>query len=106
MLFSVTDIPPKSGTVKGVNAIKLDKGDRLIGFALTHKKREGLTVRTNRGRELVIRETSYRPVKRGGKGTPVLRMGQFVDCDWPPIIMAPKVENDTAEIESDTEDMQ
>ena len=48
MLFQVTDIPPKSGTVKGVTAIKLEKGDELIGFCLTRKKRDGLTVRTSR----------------------------------------------------------
>ena len=70
MLFAVTDIPPKSGTVKGVTAMKIDSNDQLIGFCLTKRKREGLTVRTSRGRELIIRETSYRIVKRGGKGTP------------------------------------
>ncbi len=97
MLFAVTDIPPKSGTVKGVTAMKIDSGDILIGFCLTRRKREGLTVRTSRGRELIIRETSYRVVKRGGKGTPVLKVGQFVDCDWPTVIMTPSVESDAAD---------
>jgi DNA gyrase subunit A len=97
MLFSVTEIPPKSGTVKGVNAIKLEKDDRLIGFCLTRRKRDGLTVRTSRGRELIIRETSYKPVKRGGRGTPVLKVGQFVDCDTPALIFKPHSETDVTE---------
>lgn len=97
MLFSVSDIPAKSGTVKGVTAMKLEGNDRLIGFCLTHRKREGLTVRTSRGRELIIRETSYKVVKRGGRGTPVLKVGQFVDCDWPAVMMTPSVESDVNE---------
>jgi DNA gyrase subunit A len=94
MLFPVTEIPPKAGTVKGVNAIKLEKDDQLIGFCLTERKRDGLTVRTNRGRELIIRETSYKPVKRGARGTPVLKVGQFVDCDAPAQIITPHTDSD------------
>ena len=108
MLFQVTDIPPKSGTVKGVTAIKLEKGDELIGFCLTRKKRDGLTVRTSRGRELIVRETSYKPVKRGARGTPVLKVGQFVECDLPAQIITPHVEtenNERADTSEDTEDL-
>ena len=77
--------------------MKIDSSDTLIGFCLTRRKREGLTVRTSRGRELIIRETSYRVVKRGGKGTPVLKVGQFVDCDWPTVMMTPSVESDATD---------
>jgi DNA gyrase subunit A len=98
MLFRVDEIPPKATSVLGVNAIKLIAGDQILGFTLTLKKRQGLTVRTNRGRELVVRETSYRPIKRGGKGSVVLQMGSFTECDWPLIILQPSTEEDEVEI--------
>ena len=54
-------------------------------------------MRTSRGRELIVRETSYRLVKRGGKGTPILKVGRFEPCDLPVLIMTPDVESDVDE---------
>ena len=82
----------------------MDAGDRILGFALATKKRQGLTVRTSRGRELVVRETSYRPVKRGGKGTTVIKVGRLTDCDWPLVILQPPKEEDEEVV--DTEDVE
>ena len=89
LLFSVAEIPAKTNAVRGVNAIKLDKSDRVLGFALVRRKREGLRTFTNRDRELIVRETSYRPVHRGGKGTVVLRRGRLVRCEYPVTLLRP-----------------
>ncbi len=89
MLFHVDEIPVKSNAVRGVNAIRLLKKDAVIGFALVRKKREGLTCWTNRGREVIVRETSYKPVKRGGKGTEVIRLGHLTHCEVPVVVYQP-----------------
>jgi DNA gyrase subunit A len=60
-----------------VNAIKLDAKDRVIGFVLTHKKREGLTVRTNRGATQIVRATKFPVASRGGKGYAILQRGSL-----------------------------
>ena len=84
---------------KGVNAIKLASGDQILGFTLTIKKRQGLTVWTSRGRELIVRETSYKPVKRGAKGAVVLQVGSLTKCDWPLQILQPPSEEDETEVD-------
>jgi DNA gyrase subunit A len=56
-----------------VTAIKLDMKDRVLGFALANKMREGLTVRTSRGGVQVIRMTRYDPTSRGGRGQAILQ---------------------------------
>ena len=104
MLFRADEIPPKSSAIMGVNAIKLTTGDRILGFALTVRKRQGLTVWTNRGRELVVRETSYRPVRRGGKGSVVLQMGSLTKCESPLVVLQPpKEEEERSDMEGDVE---
>jgi DNA gyrase subunit A len=92
IVFDINEVPPRSGTVRGVNALRVEKGDEILSFTLANKKREGLVTKTNRGREVIVRETSYRPVKRGGKGTIVLRLGRLVEFEWPPIVMEPYTE--------------
>ncbi len=89
LLFPASDIPPKENAVRGVNAIKLAKDDAVLGFCLTIKKRDGLTVYTNRGAEKIIRETSYKPTSRGGKGVEVIKRGSFVKYDTAVAIYQP-----------------
>ena len=99
MLFHVDEIPPKATAIRGVNAIKLASGDSILGFVLTVKKRQGLTVWTSRGRELIVRETSYRPVKRGSKGSVVIQVGSLSRCEWPLVLLQPHVEEDEVDAE-------
>ncbi|HEU5117093.1 MAG TPA: DNA topoisomerase, partial [Isosphaeraceae bacterium] len=66
-----------SGPAKGVNAVRLDARDRVLGFALAGKKREGLTVRTTRGGVQVVRATKYPVTSRGGKGYGILQRGNL-----------------------------
>ena len=84
LLFSVREVPPRGGVARGVNAIRLGAGDRVLGFALVTRKRDGLAVATTRGRELLVRETSYKPASRGGRGTVVIRQGGLVLREPPP----------------------
>jgi DNA gyrase subunit A len=77
LIFPVTEANVVSGAAKGVTAIKLDPKDRVLGFALANKMREGLTVRTNRGATLVVRATKYPVTGRGGKGYGVLQRGSL-----------------------------
>ncbi len=58
-------------------AIRLDTKDRVLGFLLANKKREGLTVRTNRGGIQIVRATKYPVTGRGGKGYAILQRGSL-----------------------------
>jgi DNA gyrase subunit A len=75
LIFPVTEANIVAGPARGVNGIKLDAKDRVIGFVLTHKKREGLTVRTNRGATQIVRATKFPVVSRGGRGYAILQRG-------------------------------
>jgi DNA gyrase subunit A len=77
LIFPVTDANIVSGAARGVAAIKLDGKDRVIGFVLANKKREGLTVRTNRGATQIVRATKYPITSRGGKGYAILQRGSL-----------------------------
>jgi|JI10StandDraft_1071094.scaffolds.fasta_scaffold33214_3 DNA gyrase subunit A len=89
LVFPISEIPAKSSAVRGVNAIRLAEKDAVLGFALARKKREGLTTYTSRGRELIVRETSYTPTSRGGKGIEVIRLGTLTKWDRPVEIYDP-----------------
>lgn len=77
MIFPVHEANVVGGSAKGVTAIKLDTRDRVIGFTLANKMREGLKVRTNRGAEMIVRATKYPVTGRGGRGYAVLQRGGF-----------------------------
>ncbi len=66
LIFPVTEANVVAGAARGVVAIRLDPKDRVIGFVLANKKREGLTVRTNRGATQIVRATKYPVTGRGG----------------------------------------
>ncbi|MDR3637504.1 MAG: DNA topoisomerase IV subunit A [Isosphaeraceae bacterium] len=77
LIFPVTEANVVASAAKGVTAIKLDAKDRVIGFALANKMREGLTVRTNRGSTQIIRATKYPVTGRGGRGYGILQRGSL-----------------------------
>jgi DNA gyrase subunit A len=82
LIFPVTEANIVGSAAKGVAAIKLDAKDRVIGFMLASKKREGLTVRTSRGGTQIIRATKYPVTGRGGKGYAILQRGSL-ECLLP-----------------------
>ncbi len=75
LIFPVTEANVVAGAAKGVTAIKLKGDDRVIGFTLADRMREGLTVRTNRGATQIVRATKYPVTSRGGAGFGVLQRG-------------------------------
>jgi DNA gyrase subunit A len=77
LIFPVTEINVVSGAAKGVLAVKLEKNDRVLGFTLAGKVREGLRVRTSRGGEQIVRATRYEVASRGGKGHAILQRGSL-----------------------------
>ncbi len=77
LIFPVTEASIVAGAARGVVAIRLDDKDRVIGFVLANKKREGLTVRTNRGATQIVRATKYPVTGRGGKGYAILQRGSL-----------------------------
>ena len=77
LIFPVTEANIVAGAARGVAAIRLDAKDRVIGFVLANKKREGLTVRTNRGATQIVRATKYPVTGRGGKGYAILQRGSL-----------------------------
>jgi DNA gyrase subunit A len=77
LIFPVTEANIVSGAARGVVAIRLEPKDSVIGFVLANKKREGLTVRTNRGATQIVRATRYPVTARGGKGYAILQRGSL-----------------------------
>ena len=77
LIFPVTEANIVAGAARGVMAIRLEPKDRVIGFVLANKKREGLTVRTNRGATQIVRATKYPVTARGGKGYAILQRGSL-----------------------------
>jgi DNA gyrase subunit A len=77
LIFPVTEANIVAGAARGVVAIRLEPKDSVIGFVLANKKREGLTVRTNRGATQIVRATKYPVTARGGKGYAILQRGSL-----------------------------
>jgi DNA gyrase subunit A len=77
LIFPVTEANIVAGSARGVAAIRLEAKDRVIGFVLANKKREGLTVRTNRGATQIVRATKFPVTSRGGKGYAILQRGSL-----------------------------
>ncbi|MFM7130324.1 MAG: DNA gyrase subunit A [bacterium] len=93
IIFPVWEIPVVAGAAKGVLAIKLGYDDRVLGFVLSDKKRDGLTVKTSRGAEQVIRSTKFPVARRGGRGMVVLQRGTFDLIVTEPVEPVPAEEN-------------
>ena len=97
LIFKVSEVPPRAGAARGVKAIRLGPKDRVLGFQLTTRKRHGLRAWTTRGREVIVRETSYKPARRGGKGTIVIKQGRLERCEVQPVIIEPLVDEEFEE---------
>ncbi|MFP4144462.1 MAG: DNA gyrase/topoisomerase IV subunit A [Phycisphaeraceae bacterium] len=68
-----------SGPGKGVQLIKLNKGDKVLGFKIAENDRDTLTVRTSMGGEQRINTAKYKVVSRGGKGQEIIKRGRIVE---------------------------
>ncbi|MEX1055590.1 MAG: DNA gyrase C-terminal beta-propeller domain-containing protein, partial [Rhodothermales bacterium] len=77
LIFPIHQIPIFKGSAKGVIAMRLAKGDRLLGFALSSAARDGLEVETSRGRREIVRTTKFEITNRGNKGKLIIRRGNL-----------------------------
>jgi DNA gyrase subunit A len=79
LAFPVHDVNVVAGAARGVNAIRLDARDRVLGFALCDpdRKRDGFTVRTARGGTQKVSAAKYPLTSRGGKGYAILQRGSL-----------------------------
>lgn len=85
LLFPVREVNILSSYGKGVQAIRRNKDDHVLGFVLTSEKMHGITVETDRGREEVIRPNKYSITSRGNRGRQLSRTGHIVRVARPPI---------------------
>ena len=86
LVFPVHQVSVYKGPAKGVRAINLQDDDRVIGFTLSTKAREGLAVETNNGREEIVRTTKFDVTNRGAKGTLVIKRGYFAEVYPEPVV--------------------
>ena len=76
LTYPAAELKALTGVGKGVMAIKLREGDRVLAFELTREYYGGATVITTRGREETARPSKHAG-PRGGKGAAVIRRGGF-----------------------------
>jgi DNA gyrase subunit A len=86
LIFPVHQVSVYKGPAKGVRAIKLEDDDRVLGFTLSDRAREGFTVATNNGREEIVRTTKFDVTNRGAKGTRVIKRGYFAETFPEPVV--------------------
>ncbi|MGC4033379.1 MAG: DNA topoisomerase 4 subunit A [Tepidisphaeraceae bacterium] len=79
LLCNVLKINFVSGPAKGVQLIKLDKGDRVLAAITANSDRDTLTVKTSMGGEQRLNTGRYKLTDRGGKGHEFVSRGQIVE---------------------------
>jgi len=85
LVFPVHQVSVYKGPAKGVHAIRLEEGDRVLDFTLSTRARQGLAVQTNNGRDEIVRTTKFDVTNRGAKGTLVIKRGYFAEVFPEPI---------------------
>jgi DNA gyrase subunit A len=86
LVFPVHQVSVYKGPAKGVRAIKLQDEDRVLGFTLSTRARDGFKVATNNGREEIVRTTKFDVTNRGAKGTQVIKRGYFAETFPEPVV--------------------
>jgi DNA gyrase subunit A len=101
LCFPVTQVKYVRGAGKGVIAIKLKDGDRVLAFELTRQKFQGAIVRTPQGREETVRPSKFLG-NRAARGSVVIKRGRFAHWEIP--VMRYDLLHDTTEDEEPPED--
>ncbi len=97
LAFPVEQVKVLRGAGKGLMAIKLRPGDRVMAFGLASRANGGPLVKTSRGRELRISPGRFAG-NRAGRGAVVLKRGEFVE--WIPEPLQPPHGNGRGEKKS------
>ncbi len=66
-----------SGPGRGVQVLKVAKDDQVLGFTISRRPRDGLTVLREGGRKIPILPQSYRVTSRAGKGFELIKRGRL-----------------------------
>ena len=78
ILFAAEEVSFLNGVGRGVIALKLDDGDKVIGMMAVDNDDAGFTVmRDEGGRPIEITPAKYRLVGRGGKGSQLIKRGKL-----------------------------
>ncbi len=85
LVFPVAEINVLSGPGKGVMAMKLAKGDHVVGFKLVLQRMDGVEVTTNRGKVEVVRPNKFKPSARAGKGREIVKKGHIASVKLEPM---------------------
>ena len=83
--FRIAEVNRLTNAGKGVKAISLVAGARVIGAHLVSGFRESMQVENTRGTMIDLRRGKYQPVSRGGKGQEVIRRGGLLRVVPPPV---------------------
>jgi DNA gyrase subunit A len=78
LLCGLDEVNYLSGPGKGVQLVKLEKDDVLIGMKATGYSNDPLVLETSLGGEYRIEIDKYDRSSRGGKGREVIKRGKFV----------------------------
>ena len=89
IVFEAEQLKLLRGTGKGVNAIRLAKGDHVLDFEVLARPSHALVVQTNRGRDVRVWERKFKLTNRGGKGVEVIKLGRLVAIGRPPLLVDP-----------------
>ncbi len=70
---------------RGVQLMKLDAGDQLVGFGVFKSGSDGLVVKTSLGGEQKLTPSKISKSARGGKGREIIKRGRFVSIERGPV---------------------
>ena len=84
LVTKAKEVNELAGPGRGVRVIKVQSGDKLVGFLCTSDKKAELPLETSKGRklELTVRE----PATRGGKGRQLVRKDSIKLLPAPPVV--------------------
>lgn len=77
LLCNAEEINFLGGPGRGVQVLKLGKSDEILGFAVSERPSEGLSVLREGGRKIPILPRSYRVTSRAGKGFEIIKRGKL-----------------------------
>jgi DNA gyrase subunit A len=68
LVCKANEVNELSGPGRGVTVMKLEAGDRVVGFLSTSSKNAELAFETNKGKALALSPAKYEVASRGGRG--------------------------------------
>lgn len=75
--FSLDEVPLLTSAGKGVRAIKLEEGDRVLGVVQLSRPSDCLRVVNTNGKELAFGQQKYMVTSRGGRGVQTSKRNGF-----------------------------